>query len=136
MAASCLRVLIMARRISKPDVLLIAALLLLGAAGLIFVNVWKGQEGSGVRITVDGAVYGVYDLSKEQTIPINVRGAVTNVLQTADGKAKMIQAECPDKLCVRQNAAYRKGETIVCLPNKVAVEITGGQEGTVDAVSQ
>jgi hypothetical protein len=40
----------------------------------------------------------------------------------------MTQADCPDKLCVHQKAISATGETIVCLPNKVVVEIAGETE--------
>ena len=39
----------------------------------------------------------------------------------------MISADCPDKLCVNQHAISSNGETIVCLPNKVVVEVEDGE---------
>ena len=50
-----------------------------------------GQYGS-IEITVDGKVFGIYSLAKDQTISIND----TNVCEIKDGKARMIQADCPD----------------------------------------
>lgn len=35
----------------------------------------------------------------------------------------MIEADCPDKLCVHQGYISRVGEVLVCIPNKVVVEI-------------
>ena len=39
----------------------------------------------------------------------------------------MTDANCPDKYCVHQNPIHSAGEVIVCLPNKLVVEITGKQ---------
>ena len=77
----------------------------------------KGSHGS-IRITVDGKEYGTYSLEKDQTIKIND----TNVCEIKDGQARMISAQCPDHLCMKQKAIDEKGGTIVCLPNKVVIE--------------
>ena len=77
----------------------------------------KGAHAS-IRITVDGEEYGIYSLSRDQTIKIND----TNVCEIKDGKVRMISAECPDHLCMKQKAIDEKGGTIVCLPNKVVIE--------------
>ena len=45
-----------------------------------------------------------------------------------DGKVTMISAQCPDQLCRKQGPVFRPGETIVCLPNKVVLEIKGSGE--------
>ncbi len=34
----------------------------------------------------------------------------------------MIEADCPDHLCMKQKAVDSTGGTIVCLPNKVVIE--------------
>ena len=83
--------------------------------GTTFVN--RGNHGS-IKITVDGKEYGTYSLSKDQTIKIND----TNVCEIKNGQARMISAECPDHLCMKQKAIDEKGGTIVCLPNKVVIE--------------
>ena len=55
-----------------------------------------------------------------------------NTLVIENGKADMISADCPDKLCVKQHAISSNGETIVCLPNKVVVEIEDGESSQFD----
>ncbi len=47
----------------------------------------------------------------------------------------MEESSCPDKTCIKQGRIDRPGEIIVCLPNKVTVEITGEIESGPDAVS-
>ena len=37
----------------------------------------------------------------------------------------MTDADCPDKLCVKTGRISKTGETIVCLPHRVVVEIIG-----------
>ena len=37
----------------------------------------------------------------------------------------MTEADCPDKICVNTGKISKIGETIVCLPHRVVVEIQG-----------
>ncbi len=126
------------KRIAKPDLLLIGALLLAGAVSLIPVLFFQRKGGASVRVTADGKVYGTYSLSEENEILIApVKGGpVTNVLQISGKEAKMIKADCPDGLCMHQKAVSRQGETIVCLPNEIVVEVMGETSGGLDSVSR
>lgn len=114
----------------KNDYILIVGIL---AAVVILLiasrHLWNGN-GALVEVTVDGKVTGQYRLDSEQTIQING----TNILRIQDGKADMIDADCPDKLCVGQKAISKNGESIVCLPNKVVVTVAGGEDAAGDAV--
>lgn len=113
----------------KNDLILLVVLLAVAALGFYFFYFRSRSQGEQVQITVDGTVYGTYSLGKEQEIQIpDAFGATTNVLLIKDGKAKMIEANCPDKLCEYQNAISKSGESIICLPNKVVVTVTGKQE--------
>lgn len=115
----------------KNDWILIAAVLLV-AAIFLGIHFWgDDSEWVTVKVSVDGEVFGQYPLEENQTIEINE----TNRLEITDGRANMIWADCPDKLCVHQKAISRDGESIICLPNKVVVSIVGGEEGEVDAVT-
>ena len=82
----------------------------------------QGHYGS-VTITVDGQEYGTYSLAKDQIISIGD----TNVCEIKNGQARMIEADCPDHLCLKQRAIDSTGGTIVCLPNKVVIE---GEKGS------
>ncbi len=74
-------------------------------------------------------------MEEEQTVEIIVDDKVKNVLKIQNGKADMIAADCPDLLCVHQRAVSNQNETIVCLPNKVVVEIVGGKRAELDSVT-
>ena len=49
----------------------------------------------------------------------------TNQIEIKDNTVRMVQADCPDHLCVKQGKIKSEGEMIVCLPNKVTVRISG-----------
>lgn len=95
-----------------------------------------GKKGGSVLVTVDGSTYGTYSLSENQRVEIVIDGVTTNVLEIRDGKADMVEADCPDKLCVHQRAISKNNETIICLPNKVVVQVTGGGESEFDSIAK
>lgn len=124
------------KRIGKRDVILLVVVLLILLAVLFAFRLRHTDSGSSAVITIDGEEYGTYDLGREQEIPIEVDGTVTNVLQIHDGHADMIEANCPDQLCVHQKAISLRGETIVCLPNKIVVSVESEEESEIDTIAQ
>ncbi|WMJ85695.1 NusG domain II-containing protein [Anaerocolumna sp. MB42-C2] len=119
----------------RNDIILIIIILVFAAAGLLFMNFTK-KDGDMVVVKVDGKVYKELPLNKDTTFEITgVRGG-RNLLVIKDGHADVVDATCPDKLCVNQRQIDKDGETIVCLPNKVVVEIESSKESDVDAVAQ
>ena len=101
--------------------IVVFALILWG--GMYFVR--QGHYGS-IRIMVNGEEYGTYSLAKDQVISIGD----TNVCEIKDGRVKMIKADCPDHLCLKQKAVDSTGGTIVCLPNKVVIEGIEGENNS------
>jgi hypothetical protein len=56
-----------------------------------------------------------------------------NTLVIEGGRARIEAADCPDKLCVKQRAISKAGESIICLPHKLVIRISreSGVDGTV-----
>ena len=143
----------------KNDIILVLVLLLLAATGLFAFKIFNSGEGRTVRVTVDGELFGEYDLGIEGgTVDdgfdaviddINMQGADAAtgkdrssikdagqyqmikipgkvgecILIIKDGEAYMQEADCPNQICVHHSPVSNKGETIVCLPNRVIIEI-------------
>lgn len=124
------------KRFGKNDLFLIFALLAACVAVYLMFSMGR-KEGGSVVVSVDGKEYGSYVLFEEQTVEITDEdGHVTNVLVIQDGEAYMQSADCPDKLCVRQRAVRRAGESIVCLPNRVVAAVEGMEESGLDGFVQ
>lgn len=112
----------------------ILLVLVLAAALLICViQYFTNDEQPGyVSVSINGEVVDTYDLSEDREIVLN-NG--TNIMKIEDHKADMVDAECPDKLCVSQKAVSKNGESIICLPNKVVLQIVSQDETGLDAVT-
>lgn len=105
----------------KNDIIFISALILLVLAFALALLLFA-EEGDTVTVRVDGEVFGEYLLSEDREVEI-VTEHGKNILVIKDGKADIVDAGCPDGICVKHRAVSRDGESIICLPNKVVVEI-------------
>lgn len=115
---------------------LILAVVFLIAAGLIFAGTAAAprEAGSSIIITRNGVIEGEYPLDKDARIRLEWQGH-SNLLVIEDGRAHMEEANCPDGYCLRQGPIHRQRETIVCLPARLVVTVSGGKEDDIDAFS-
>lgn len=47
----------------------------------------------------------------------------SNLLEIDGDRIRIKEADCSDQVCVRRGWASKHGETIVCLPHKLVIEI-------------
>ena len=119
--------------IKKADIVLLVVLILFGAVLSVPTALWKGS-GSTAKITVNGKLFGTYDLHDDQTVEIKQDGK-TNIVRIEDGKVLMESASCKNQVCVHTGRISHAGQSIVCLPNRVSVTIEGKEAAGYDAVS-
>ena len=106
---------------TRNDIIFIAAILLtvLIAALVLFLLKTPGDT---VIVTVDGKPFGEYPLNEDRTVEIK-NGNGYNILVIENGKAYVKSASCPDGICSSHRPIGSNGESIICLPNKVVIEI-------------
>jgi hypothetical protein len=118
----------------RNDLILAGAILVVAIALLIFINLNK-KGGNTVIVKVDGKVNKEFPLDVDTTYEIEGVYGGTNLLVIHDSHADIEEASCPDKICVHQKSIDKNGETIVCLPNKVVVEINSDIQSEIDTVA-
>lgn len=119
----------------KNDIILIISILVITLVAVLGLNIWQRQntdDSAMAVVTIDGEEYASYPLSVNRTETIELPDGSYNVLNISDGYAEVTEASCRDQICVNHFHIHYSGETIVCLPNKVVVEIVGGEEDDVD----
>lgn len=75
---------------------------------------------------VEGEIF--CQLCGEDSIPEIREGTSYNLLSVSDGVVRMEAADCRDQICVHHRPVSRGGESIICLPHKLVVEIQGETE--------
>lgn len=58
-----------------------------------------------------------------------------NRIEIRDGKASVTAADCPDLVCVQTGAVSKEGQSIICAPHKLVLQIAGMKEEGVDAIA-
>ena len=132
----------------KPGIwdALVALIVLVMAAGCAFA-VWSGGSGSGggaleavVRMDADGGTAAEIRMTLdglnrvERTVTSN--GYTLHIVLT-ETEVWVESSDCPTQDCVHTGHISRAGQSIVCLPARVIVQLVGGDGGEdpgVDAV--
>lgn len=108
---------------------LVAVCAALAAAGFFLCT---GRESPAVaQIYLEGQLIREIPLSRDERF--SVTSSCTNVITVSGGKIAVTDSDCPGKDCVHRGWISGGGESIVCLPNKMEIRLTGA--GTVDVVS-
>ena len=108
--------------------------LLLGAAAASAVWLLLPREevlSPTARITRDGALLEEIDLTRvEEPYTLVVEDSQgSNTLQVERGRIRVLEADCPDQICVDQGWISDGTVPIVCLPHRLMIQIVGGEEG-------
>lgn len=87
------------------------------------------NEKKEVIISFNGEIHSRVSLNEVQNEEILIESKYhKNLLYISEEKVIMKEANCRDKICVKQGDISEVGESIVCLPNKIFIEIKGINE--------
>lgn len=101
----------------KGDFVIISTIVFAFVLSIVLL-VSFSKQGSRVIIKQDNKI--IYDKS------ININETVdtgTNTIVIKNGIIYMDDASCKNQICVNTGKISKKGESIVCLPNRIIVEI-------------
>lgn len=112
----------------RGDIILIAVVLV--AALVFIIPKFIGEKDDSVssgktyaKISVDGTLMKTVELTEQtQDIPIDTQFG-HNVLSVHNSGIQMKEADCPDDVCFTFGFVNKPRDTIVCLPNRLLVEI-------------
>lgn len=119
----------------KLDFVIIAILMLFSFLPEIILGASIGKEYNNTyaEITVQGKIYKTIPLSEnkgEETIEIKTKEGI-NIIKIKDNKIGIIESDCQDKICMNPDYIEKPGQSLVCLPNKVIIQIKGKAEDDV-----
>ena len=114
---------------NKSDIKLVLILLSISLIGIIAFKFFSKSGGSAL-VYHDGVLIKTIDLSINDRYVVNGdNGDVVIVVN--DGKIKVDEENSPLHLCSKQGYISNTYESIVCLPNKIVINISGDE---LDAV--
>ncbi len=116
---------------TKWDKLLIIFVVIASLFGIFLVKYSAFNSGTKyVVIEVNGDEYKRISFGSNmvgKTIDINTKFGY-NKIEIGDERVRVIEADCPDKLDVKQGWISSPGEVIVCLPNRLVIKIVAEDE--------
>ena len=120
--------------ITALDIALIAFILLFTLAfvfraGLTAIG---NQSALSEAITYqEGHLFEHVDLRKDRKINL-LEGKMS--IRVQNGSIAIVKSDCPRKVCVNTGWISNPGDSIVCVPYQVIIEIRSGEKPGVDAV--
>ena len=96
---------------------------------LSFLPFLSKNAGSSVRITLDGEELAVLSLFEDREYEVHGDYDATVVIK--NGKVSVKNSTCPNKDCENCGEIEKAGSCIVCLPNRLSVEIGGSDTDIV-----
>ena len=116
-------------KLKKRDILVVILLLFLSIGMAFFVQKIKSNEnGNYLRVELNEKEYGTYPLNKDKTFKIKIDEDEYNIVEIKNGKVKMREANCRDLICTHMPSIEKIGETIVCLPHRLILEIISSDD--------
>jgi hypothetical protein len=113
------------------DFLIIGLLLILTVVVTVFAS--GLSKGKSALITLNGNKVGIIQIGSITTIDIEGPLGITKIASDENG-VRVVSSPCPHKHCIRLGRASISGQTVICVPNRVAIRIVGEDENGVDGV--
>ncbi|MBI2441790.1 MAG: NusG domain II-containing protein [Lentisphaerae bacterium] len=117
------------------DYVLAALFLILAIAGLWATAQRLPANAAKALVYHDRVLWREIDLSSDRVYS-GIAGRPGMDLEVRRSRVRIVKADCPRQLCRHSGWLSRPGQSVVCLPNRLLIELTGpGEVPTCDAVS-
>lgn len=121
-------------KITAFDGVLIALILLFSIGFILHTKLglnWQSSNVAEASLYHEGKLFKQLKLDKDQEI-ILLNGKM--LVEVKEGRIRVRKSDCPRQICVNTGWIRHPGETIVCVPNKVLIEVKSTGPPIVDAV--
>lgn len=90
----------------------------------LFKVLWVSSPASKIQIRLGDKIYGSYSLNQHKDL--HIHGHVgDSIIQIKAGKVRFKHSPCSNQYCVHQGWLTRAGQTAICLPNHLSLELLG-----------
>jgi hypothetical protein len=110
-----------------------AVLCLLAFSWVLCLHAARGTGGAYAEVAVDGEVVGSLSLGENRVYSPPGRPAVR--IAVRDGAVGFVASDCPGNVCVHSGFLSLRGQSAVCLPNRVVVRVTAADGEALDSTT-
>ncbi len=112
---------------------ILIALIVAVSLFLLYGQLFLTPRAVTARIYENGIKIADIDRGKDARIPI-IGGKMH--IEVRDGSLRIADSNCPGQCCVRGGWINKSGQSLVCAPNRVSIELTGGEDSEYDALTR
>ena len=110
-----------------------AVIVCLTALALLILS---GTHPQGVYVRIDAPIgTQLLSLSEDTTLTVYGHGHTLTV-EIKNDAVRVVEADCPDRVCVHTGAISREAQTIACVPSSVVITVVTPEGPSVDAVTR
>ncbi|KZL94255.1 NusG domain II-containing protein [Clostridium magnum] len=121
----------------KIAAMIIIGLIIISAIGVFVYKQYSKDSHHIAVIKQDGEIIKTIDLNEvteKSQIRIPYKDEDFNTIEVEPGRIRFIDADCPDKVCIKTGWLSEPGQTAVCLPHKLMIKING-KDSSYDQIS-
>jgi hypothetical protein len=119
--------------LSYVDILIAVSIVLFGLYWLMMRD-FNGATEKAVVIYKDHVVIQTLPMMKDRIIQLEPFG-VSMVVEIREQKVRVLSSSCRQQICVRKGWTRQVHDPIICIPNKITINVTGADPG-YDAISR
>lgn len=115
----------------KPGDYFILVLVVAAALLMLVLTNHRETARSIAVIIQNGEIIRRIDLNEINTpMVFAYEGEYPGTIEAEKGRIRFLEADCPDKVCVRTGWISRNGQIAVCLPDNIMIKIEGSEAPT------
>ena len=118
----------------KKEIIAVLILVLIAVVSFVCIRFFVEGKGKYVKVYVNEKLTKTFDLTKDREYFIESKFGY-NLLIIKNERARILDADCPNKICVNKGYISKNGESIICLPHHVVVTVESSEDNNVDAVA-
>lgn len=111
-------------RLKKWDFVVFLVPVMIAVLSTVFV--FSNGDERIARIEIDGTVIQTVDLNSTPNLELDITPEYHNKIVVKGGKIGILSADCKDNTCVRTGFIDTPGQSIVCVPSRLVITVTGG----------
>ena len=101
---------------------------------LLYAVLWKPAGAANeLQVMVDNQLLQRLALSENQQLAVQGKLG-ESIIEVRNGQARFVSSPCRNQVCVHHGWAQRSGELLACLPNRIALVLSGNAAQPVDDI--
>lgn len=122
------------KTLKKADIVLGIVIITIGLVMSIGLSIVQPSKGNIAAVYVNSKLYGTYSLNSDREITIS-RNYHKNKVTIKEGKISMTFSDCKNQDCIKMGGTDSPARRIICLPNRILIEVKGSDGKNIDAIS-